>query len=72
MLDNDLLSIQEARSLIRAARKALETFSALDQAGGSPGDLVYSKTYVTDVGPVNALRQARLDALVQNGGLEAD
>ncbi len=36
---------------------------ALDQAGGTPGDLVYTKTFVTDLAQAPEHRRARLAAL---------
>jgi enamine deaminase RidA (YjgF/YER057c/UK114 family) len=45
-------------------RTTLDTILwALEQVGGTPGDLVYSKTFVTDVSQAAAATRARLEAL---------
>jgi len=46
------------------SRDTYETIlDALDQAGGAPGDLVYTKTFVTNLAQATEHRRARLEAL---------
>ena len=54
----------DAGDLRRQARQIYDTIlEALDQAGGRPGDLVYTKSFVTDMAQAAGQTQARLDAL---------
>jgi enamine deaminase RidA (YjgF/YER057c/UK114 family) len=46
------------------ARKIYDTIlEALDEAGGAPGDLVYTKTFATDLAQAAGQTRARLEAL---------
>src|SRR5204863_4808517 len=50
--------------LYRQTRSAMDTIlSALAEAGGSPGDLVYSKTFLTRLADAAQYTRAWLDAL---------
>jgi len=50
--------------MYRQTRSTMETIlAALAEAGGQPGDIVYSKTFVTDVGGAGDYTRAWLDAL---------
>jgi enamine deaminase RidA (YjgF/YER057c/UK114 family) len=50
--------------MYRQTRSTMDTIlAALDQAGGAPGDLVYSKTFVTDVGGAAEYTRGWLEAL---------
>jgi enamine deaminase RidA (YjgF/YER057c/UK114 family) len=50
--------------MYRQTRKTMETiFWALEQAGGTPGDLVYTKTFVTDLAQSAAYTRAWVEAL---------
>lgn len=50
--------------LYRQTRATMDTiFWALEQAGGTPGDLVYTKTFVTDLDRSTDQTRARLEAL---------
>ena len=50
--------------MYRQTRATMDTiFTALEQAGGAPGDLVYTKTFVTDLGKAAEYTRAWLDAL---------
>jgi enamine deaminase RidA (YjgF/YER057c/UK114 family) len=52
--------------LYRQTRATMETiFWALEQAGGVPGDLVYTKSYITDVSKAADYWRAWLDALAE-------
>jgi enamine deaminase RidA (YjgF/YER057c/UK114 family) len=49
--------------MYRQTRATLDTiFRALEQAGGTPGDIVYTKTFVTDLGKGAEYTRAWLDA----------
>ncbi len=50
--------------MYRQTHKVMETiFWALEQAGGTPGDLVYTKSYLTDLAAAADYTRARLEAL---------
>ena len=50
--------------MYRQTRATLDTiFRALEQAGGTPGDLVYTKTFVTDLGKTAEYTRAWLEGL---------
>ncbi len=50
--------------MYRQTRRTLETIlTALGQAGGVPGDLVYTKTFLTDLGKTTDYTRAWLEAL---------
>ncbi len=50
--------------MYRQTRATMDTIlRALDQAGGTPADIVYSKTFVTDLSKVGDYTRAWLDAL---------
>jgi enamine deaminase RidA (YjgF/YER057c/UK114 family) len=50
--------------MYRQTRRTLDTiFWALEQAGGTPGDIVYTKTFVTDLTQTEAYTRAWVEAL---------
>ena len=50
--------------MYRQTRTTMDTiFRALEQAGAAPGDLVYTKTFLTDLGQAAEYTRAWLDAL---------
>jgi enamine deaminase RidA (YjgF/YER057c/UK114 family) len=50
--------------MYRQTRQTLDTiFWALEQAGGTPGDIVYTKTFVTDLAQTEAYTRAWVEAL---------
>ena len=56
--------VDGAGDLYRQTRSTMDTIlSALDEAGGMPADIVYSKTFVTDVAGAADYTRAWLDAL---------
>jgi enamine deaminase RidA (YjgF/YER057c/UK114 family) len=53
-----------AGDMYRQTRAAMDTiFRALDEAGGAPGDLVYTKTFLTDLGQSEAYTRAFVESL---------
>ena len=57
-------SFDDQGDLHQQARKIYDTIlKALDEAGGTPGDLVYTKSFVTDMAQAAGQTQARLEAL---------
>jgi enamine deaminase RidA (YjgF/YER057c/UK114 family) len=57
-------TVEGVDDMYRQTRQTLETiFWALEQAGGTPGDLVYTKTFLTDLTRVADYNRAWLDAL---------
>jgi enamine deaminase RidA (YjgF/YER057c/UK114 family) len=56
--------VEGVDDMYRQTRQTLETiFWALEQAGGAPGDLVYTKTFLTDLTRTADYTRAWLDAL---------
>jgi len=56
--------VEAPGDMYRQTRATMDTiFGALDQAGGVPGDIVYTKTYLTDVGKYADYTRAWLEAL---------
>ncbi|MGH7322027.1 MAG: Rid family hydrolase [Candidatus Rokuibacteriota bacterium] len=54
--------------MYRQTRRTMETvFWALEQAGGTPGDLVYTKTFLTDLSKTAEYTRAWVEALVTSG-----
>jgi enamine deaminase RidA (YjgF/YER057c/UK114 family) len=55
--------VEAPGDLYRQTRSALDTiFAALDEAGGTPGDLVYTKTFFTDLSRTPDYTRAWLEA----------
>jgi enamine deaminase RidA (YjgF/YER057c/UK114 family) len=55
--------VEGAGDMYRQTRQTLDTiFTALDQAGGTPGDLVYTKSFLTDLGKAADYTRAWLEA----------
>ena len=56
--------VEAPGDMYRQTRAALDTvLGALAEAGGAPGDLVYTKSFVTDLGKVDEYTRALVDAL---------
>jgi enamine deaminase RidA (YjgF/YER057c/UK114 family) len=56
--------VEAPGDMYRQTRATMETiFRALDRAGGTPADLVYTKTFLTDLGKAADYTRAWLDAL---------
>jgi enamine deaminase RidA (YjgF/YER057c/UK114 family) len=56
--------VESPGDLYRQTRWTMDTiFAALEEAGGAPGDLVYTKTFVTDVGRTAEYARGWLEAL---------
>jgi enamine deaminase RidA (YjgF/YER057c/UK114 family) len=56
--------VEGVGDLYRQTRRTMDTiFWALEQAGGTPGDLVYSKTFVTDLSQIADYTRAWVEAL---------
>ncbi len=57
-------SFDDQGDLLHQSRAIYDTIlAALDEAGGTPGDLVYTKSFVTDMAQAAGQGQARLEAL---------
>ena len=57
-------SFDDQGDLLHQSRAIYDTIlAALDEAGGTPGDLVYPKSFVTDMAQAAGQGQARLEAL---------
>ena len=56
--------VEAPGDMYRQTRLTLDTiFRALGEAGGTPGDLVYTKTYVTDLGKLDDYTRGFVEAL---------
>jgi enamine deaminase RidA (YjgF/YER057c/UK114 family) len=56
--------VEGAGDLYRQTRSVMDTiFAALEEAGGTPGDLVYTKTFFTDLTQMPGYTRAWLEAL---------
>ncbi len=61
---NDQGGVDHPGDLHAQARDTYDTIlEALDQAGGVPGDLVYTKSFITDPSQASGQMQARMEAL---------
>jgi enamine deaminase RidA (YjgF/YER057c/UK114 family) len=56
--------VEAPGDMYRQTRRIMDTiFTALEQAGGTPGDLVYTKTFLTDLAKTADYTRAWLEAL---------
>ena len=56
--------VEAPGDMYRQTRTVMDTiFRALAEAGGAPGDLVYTKSYLTDLGQADAYTRALVEAL---------
>jgi enamine deaminase RidA (YjgF/YER057c/UK114 family) len=56
--------VESPGDMYRQTRATMDTiFGALAEAGGTPGDIVYTKTYLTDLGRTDEYTRAWLEAL---------
>jgi enamine deaminase RidA (YjgF/YER057c/UK114 family) len=61
-------NVEGPGDMYRQTRHVMDTiFAAMDRAGARPGDLVYTKTFVTDLGQSGEYTRGFVDALAQAG-----